>query len=308
MTNRTTITGRDNPGALLIMALSMLLLSMGDVLVRLLGAVMPVGQLLGVRSVMLVVVLLCLMRWQRDAYRFQHIFDPWSLLRSASEVTAAYSFFTALQLLPIATATTIVFIYPLLLTLAAIPLFGEKPSFIRFIAVGFGFVGVVLVAGGSGDGVAFGFDSAMIFPLITAFCVAGRDLVTRKIDPSISANSVTLTASLAGVVVGFMSLAWDEWVMIGETQWLIFVVSTVVMTGSFITYIIAIRRGEMASIAPGQYLLIVWASIWGFVIWGEVPSLGGFAGAGLIVVAGLMVFWGDRGKKAPPTTPALPLE
>ena len=310
---------KDNRAALLIMAFSMLSLSIADIFIRLTGADMPVGQILVVRGVMLVAMLIAIMHWQGIGFHKKQLTEPWSMLRGIFELGAATCFFTAIQLLPLAVANTIAFIYPILLPLASIILFGEKARPLRLMAVVIGFGGLVLVAlnnqGMGNDGsadVVQGMTSAMIFPLLVAFFLVGRDLVTRKIDTSISPITVILTTSVLVTLGGFPSLIWEEWIVITPFHWFCLAMAAATVAASFIAYVMAIRLGEMASIAPSQYLLIVWASMWGFLIWGEVPNLGGLMGAGLIIAAGLIILWCEGGAKGKGNInrgpPALPLE
>ena len=177
--------------AVLIMSLSMFLIGIGDAVVRFLGETIPVGQLVFVRGGLVVVMLVVVMRLMRDALRLACLGNKWSLIRGIAETTATFAFFTSIQLIPIALAVTVVFVFPVLLTLASMLFLGERVGVFRLSAVMLGFIGVIVVAAPTDAG----FNLALIYPLISAVSLVVRDLVTRKIPDSISPVAITLTGA-----------------------------------------------------------------------------------------------------------------
>lgn len=299
MTNPATKNGL----ALMIMALSMFLLSVGDVTVRYIGISVPAGQIIAIRGVILIAMLLPLMGIMRDPIKWRYVTNPWALIRGMAEMVSTYCFFIGIQLIPIATSTTIVFIFPVLLTLISIPLFGEKVGAFRLGAVALGFLGVVVIAAPSGEA----FDMAMIYPLITAIGLVVRDLVTRRIDDDISSVSIILTTAMVTSFGGFLSIPWG-WVQITSDLYPVFVIAAALVACSFIAYVMAIRLGELSVIAPTQYMVILWATIWGAIFWDEIPEPRAWLGGGMIITAGLVILWREHVKQISREPSALPLE
>lgn len=289
--------------ALMIMALSMFLLSVGDVTVRYIGISVPAGQIIAIRGVILIAMLLPLMGIMRDPIKWRYVTNPWALIRGMAEMVSTYCFFISIQLIPIATSTTIVFIFPVLLTLISIPLFGEKVGAFRLGAVALGFLGVVVIAAPSGEA----FDMAMIYPLITAIGLVVRDLVTRRIDDDISSVSIILTTAMVTSFGGFLSIPWG-WVQITSDLYPVFVIAAALVACSFIAYVMAIRLGELSVIAPTQYMVILWATIWGAIFWDEIPEPRAWLGGGMIITAGLVILWREHVKQISREPSALPLE
>ncbi|MGB2062372.1 MAG: DMT family transporter [Candidatus Puniceispirillales bacterium] len=289
--------------ALMIMALSMFLLSVGDVTVRYIGISVPAGQIIAIRGVILIAMLLPLMGIMRDPIKWRYVTNPWALIRGIAEMVSTYCFFISIQLIPIATSTTIVFIFPVLLTLISIPLFGEKVGAFRLGAVALGFLGVVVIAAPSGEA----FDMAMIYPLITAIGLVVRDLVTRRIDDDISSVSIILTTAMVTSFGGFLSIPWG-WVQITSDLYPVFVIAAALVACSFIAYVMAIRLGELSVIAPTQYMVILWATIWGAIFWDEIPEARAWLGGGMIITAGLVILWREHVKQISREPSALPLE
>jgi drug/metabolite transporter (DMT)-like permease len=298
-----TIPATKNGLALMIMALSMFLLSVGDITVRYIGASVPAGQLIAIRGVILIAMLLLLMRVMRDPIRLQYVTNPWAIIRGVAETASTYCFFISIQLIPIATSTTIVFIFPVLLTLISIPLFGEKVGGFRLGAVALGFLGVIVIAAPSGEA----FDMAMIYPLITAIGLVVRDLVTRRIDDNISSVSIILTTAIVTSFGGFLSMPWG-WVQVTSDLYPVFVIAAGLVACSFIAYVMAIRLGELSVIAPTQYMVILWATIWGAMFWDEIPEMRAWLGGGMIITAGLIILWREHVQQINRRSSALPLE
>ncbi|MDA0907932.1 MAG: DMT family transporter [Proteobacteria bacterium] len=297
------ISQQNNSLALMIMALSMFLLSVGDAVVRFLGQAVPVGQLIAVRGIILIAILMVMMRIMRDPMQLPLLANRWAVLRGLAETLSTYCFFISIQMIPIAVSTTVVFIFPVLLTLVSIPLFGEKVGVIRLSAVVIGFLGVVVVAAPSGDG----FNMAMIYPIITAISLVVRDLATRKITSDVSSVSVILTTAMVTTLGGLASLPWG-WTVIETELYGVFVIAAGLVACSFIAYVMAIRLGELSVIAPTQYMVILWATIWGALIWHEIPGKQAIIGGSLIILAGLIILWREHTQSVKRPASALPLE
>jgi len=279
----------DNRSALALMALSMTLLAAGDAVVRVMGEVMSAGQIIATRGVIIILLLGLGMAWRGISFDRRLIFDRWSMARALAETVSTYCFFISLQLIPLAVSTTVVFIFPVLLTLVSIPLFGERVGVFRWVAVLMGFAGVMIIAAPDGDGL----NLALILPFTTALALVARDLATRKINAKITAPQVTLTTAIVTSFFGFLSFPFG-WGAIGVKEISLLPLAAILVALSFTVYIMAIRKGELSIIAPSQYLVILWATFWGALIWGEWPGQNAVIGGGLIIAAGCLILWRER--------------
>ena len=267
----------------------MTLLAAGDAVIRIMGEAMTVGQIIAIRGSVVIALIALLMAWRGISFGRAQIFNRWSLYRGCAEMVSTYCFFLSLQLIPIATSTTVVFIFPVLLTLVSIPLYGEKVGVFRWIAVLMGFTGVILVAAPDGGD----FNMALLLPFATALALVARDLLTRKIPATIEAPQVTLTTAIVTTFFGFMTVPLG-WGSMGTLEWALVPLSAILVALSFTLYISAIRKGELSIIAPAQYLVILWASFWGALIWQEWPGVNAILGGGLIIAAGCLIIWRER--------------
>ncbi|MCP5080872.1 MAG: DMT family transporter [Alphaproteobacteria bacterium] len=264
-------------------------LAANDAILKLVGAELPVGQMLVVRGAALCTFLTLGCWIGRQKVSFSGLLHPWCVLRGVAEIIATYLFISSLALLPIALASTLVFSFPIILTAVSGPVFGERVGPWRWGAVLAGFVGVLVVtAPGTGS-----WQPALALPLGAAVFVAVRDVSTRFVAPHISDGSVTLTSAITVIIGGLASLpfGWAP-LSVHAVSWL--TLGGLIIAISFFTYVMAVRTGELSLIAPVQYIVILWALIYGLVFWNEVPGLRELVGGAIIIGSGLLILHREK--------------
>ena len=279
----------NNRRAIIMMVVAMSFLATNDAIMKHVGAELPVGQMMAVRGVSLVLFLAFGCWVGRQQISLSGLLHRWSILRGVAEVVATYLFISSLSMLPIALASTLVFCFPIILTAVSGPMFGEKVGPWRWFAVVAGFIGVLVVtAPGTGA-----WQPALALPLGAAVFVAMRDVSTRFVAPHISDGSVTLTSALTVMLGGLASLpfGWAP-LSVHAVSWLS--IGGVVVGISFFTYVVAVRTGELSLIAPVQYIVILWALIYGLVFWGETPGLRELVGGAIIIGSGLLILYREK--------------
>lgn len=266
------------------MMLGMTLLSSNDVFMKLSSEHLGIGQLLFIRGSIAVAIFSLAMRITGKPIIAEVAFSKWILLRAFCECGAALCFITGLSLLPIATASTLVWTSPIFLTIAATLILKEHVAAVRWLAVFVGFIGVMLVA----NPASVDFSLAMLLPLAAAIFIAARDVVTRKLDPSLHSLYVTWTTlvvvTMAGLLISFL-----DWRPIALTQILWLCASAVLISSAFFVQISAVRLGELSFIAPFSYTGILVAVFYGFVVWEELPGTTMIFGIVLIILSGLYI-------------------
>ena len=272
------------------MALSMSALATNDAVMRWVGDVVPVGQMMVVRGLFLMAALYVSARHVlHQEVSIHQMCHKWCLMRGFAELGATYMFLSSLFLIPIATATTLVFLSPILVTAMSRFVFGEQVGPWRWAAVFLGFIGVLLVTTPSSDD----WNPAFLLPLGAAILVALRDASTRMVAPHISTASVTMTTAVIVVLGGLASypFGWTD-ISVLNTGWL--ALAALIITVSFFSMVTAFRIGEMSLIAPIQYIIILWAAAYGWLIWDEVPELRAALGGGMIMGSGLLILYRER--------------
>jgi len=212
-------------------------------------------------------------------------------LRSVILMTTTGLFNAGIRSTPLATGTTIMFLSPILVTLLSIPILGEKVGLRRWIGVAFGFAGALVVVRPWEAGVG-GVGIGVLFLLAAAFCNANYQIITRKVRHDDPMTSLLYTAA-AGAVVTSLLVPWF-WSPPHAFDWLLFAASGALGGLGHLCLIRAFRRAPASVVAPFTYSSLIWATLFGFVIWGDWPDLWTWAGAALIIGSGLYIFYRER--------------
>jgi drug/metabolite transporter (DMT)-like permease len=213
------------------------------------------------------------------------------MLRSLLLMTTTGLFNAAIRTTPLATATTIMFTTPLLVTALSVPLLGEKVGARRWFGIGVGFAGALVVVrpwqsdlGGMGHGV--------LFLLAAALFNANYQILTRKVRHDDPLTSLLFTAA-AGALVTSLMVPW-AWTPPGPFAWLLFAGCGLAGGLGHFCLIRAMAAAPAAVVAPFAYSSLIWSTLFGLVIWGDFPDAWTWAGAALIIGSGLQVFHSER--------------
>ncbi|WP_372623880.1 DMT family transporter [Falsiroseomonas sp.] len=283
------------------------LFTLMSVLVKALGDRIPVVEIMFFRGALAVpVVLLVVARARRgrpvvESLRTKRF--PGHLLRACTGTAAQACAFYALVLLPLAEHTALTNTTPLFITLLSIPFLGEKVGIHRGGAVLLGFAGIMVIALGQG---AFSgaLDQAARIGIMVAVAhgvfSAGTTLLVRLLSATEASTTITLWQSLlmtsfAGVALPFfwVTPSWHDLallIMIG----LLGGVAQVMLTESW-------ASAQVSALAPYSYSSLLWAILFGWIFFADVPGLLTLAGAALIVVASLYILHRElvrRGRRA----------
>jgi drug/metabolite transporter (DMT)-like permease len=206
------------------------------------------------------------------------------LLRSIFLVATSLLFVSGLRHLPIAEATSIMFLTPLLMTALSAPLLREKVDRLDWAGVAFGFVGVLIIVRPSGALL----NAAILLPLAAVVCNCLYQLMTRKFGASDSSTTTNFITGLVGTVM--MSFAipffWKTPTLIHGL--LMFAMGAAATTGHALL-IRAYKHAAPAVVGPFSYGQLVWASLLGYLVFGEFPDPLTMLGMAVIVGSGAFV-------------------
>ncbi|MGI9368892.1 MAG: DMT family transporter [Ruegeria sp.] len=233
-----------------------------------------------------------------DNFRPHH---PWLvLLRSALMVTAMSCAFYSFSVLPLAEVYSLLFSFPLIVTVLSIPLLGEVVRVQRWAAVGVGLIGVLIVLRPGSTDITLGHLAA----LTAAFCSAFASVLVRKIGNEERSAVLILYPMLLAIII--MSLAQP--VVYQPPSLLHLGMMALVGVFSVIAQhliIMAYRAAPAGAIAPSQYSQIIWATIFGMLFFGETPDIWVAIGASVIIASGVFVLWRESRTNVSPNTPVL---
>lgn len=217
------------------------------------------------------------------------------LMRSSVGLVAMIFGFTAVSLLPLTQSTAISFSSPLFMTALSALILHEPVGRHRWAAVAVGFIGVVIMIHPDPSRFA---GVGVIFGLISALGAAGAMIAIREIGATEPGPTIVFYFTMAGTVVGLVSLPFG-WVM-PDLQTLILLICCGLLGGvGQLLLTEALRRASVAVIAPFDYTQLVWASLIGFFVWQETPQALTWLGALVVAASGIYILWRETRRFRP---------
>lgn len=280
--------------------ISALLFAMMSALVRQLGDVAPVGQMVFFRSAFAILPVAIIYALRGELMTALRTGRPLGQLgRGMLSVCGMFGNFSALTRLPLADATAISFASPLITVALAAMVLKERVRIHRWTAVAVGFAGVIVMlvphfdvghyAGIAGATAAVG----SLFALFSAVCNAGTVIQTRRLTQSETTSSIVFYFSLVCAIAGALTLPF-AWYTPTLTE-LAGLISLGVLGGVAHIFLTESYRHATASVvAPFDYSSMLWALVLGYWLFGELPSALVYLGASIVAGAGLYVIWRER--------------
>ncbi len=219
------------------------------------------------------------------------------LTRSLLQIGSTVIYFSAIALLPLATATVIAFAQPLLLTAFSVPLLGEKVGPRRWSAVLVGFLGVLIIVR-PGGGAALGVSHwAMLLPLATAAISSFYQIATRLVartDP-VETSLFFTAASGAAIATVAVPFVWQTPDLAG---WGLMIATGVLAGAGHYCIINAFKRAPASVLAPFSFTQLIWATALGYLVFGDLPDRATLVGGAIIVGSGLYVFYRESVRRS----------
>ncbi len=226
---------------------------------------------------------------------------PWWLaLRTAAAVVTGVSVFYAFSVLPLTQVYAIIFATPLLITILAIPVLGEKVRLRRWMAVLVGLAGVLVVLRPGSTDLTLGHLAA----LVGAVGGAVASIVVRKIGAEERTAVMLLYPMMANFILMACALPFVYEPMPIDDLGLLAVIAIFAWIAGRLV-IAAYQAGEAAIIAPMQYSQIIWASLFGYIFFGETIDQATAIGAGIIIASGMYIVLRESRSGASENTPVL---
>jgi len=209
---------------------------------------------------------------------------PMLLIRYLCEIVGTFGLVLAFATVPLSTVGAIIQATPLVVTLGAVLVLREKVSPLQWLAIGVGFLGVLLVV----QPTSTGFDSAVLWALAAMLGLSGRDLVTRVIPSGLPSAVMAAYTMLAAVPFALLwSSMAEPTLMPQDIPWL----ATFGMVGcgavAYLMLIASIRAAPVSVVTPFRYARLIFLLVLGIMVFGEEPNVWVLLGSALIVVAGI---------------------
>ena len=245
----------------------------------------PVGQVLFFRGFCGIIPILFLIPKDRylDFYKTTRPFLHFK--RCLAGLIALVSIFVALRNLPLATVVSITFAAPIFTTIFSIFLLNEKVGLYRWLAVLVGFVGIIII---SEPGFS-SFNLYYIYPIIFCLGLSYVAIAIRKLSSTEPAWLISFFFSFSIMLLSFLSF-YQGWILPSLLD--LFLLSMVGILGGLANLWLSqsYKYSEVSLVSPLKYLGLVFAIIFGYFIWNEIPTSKTLLGALLVIVSSIIIF------------------
>ena len=216
----------------------------------------------------------------------------WQSLRSFLMIVATACYFSGLSVISLAKASAIMFLAPILVTTFSSTLLGERIGYRRWIGVLLGFAGaIIIIRPGTGM-----MQTWALFMIAAAICQAFYQIFTRRVS-DLDSPSTSLTYSAVGGCIVLSAVVPFFWMQPDLQAWILMAVMGVSAGIGHFALIKAFSAAPAPTVAPYFYSHLLWATIFGFTIFGSLPDVWTLTGAAVIVTSGLYIYHREQVRK-----------
>ena len=290
---------KSNPKAAFYALCAFAIFATHDVFVKILGADYSSFQIVFFNVVFGLPLVTLVMMQDAKPGTLLPVHPIWSAVRTVATMFTGLLAFYAFSVLPLAQVYSILFAMPLLITVLAIPILGERVGFHRWMAVIVGLLGVLIVLRPDNVDLTIGHLAA----LGAALSGAIASVIVRKIGQEERLAVLMIYPMIATFIFMGIALQFSYEPMPLSDLRISFLIAVLGLIATFFG-IAAYRIGEAAIVAPMQYSQIIWASLFGYFLFDETMDNSTIIGASVIIASGLYIVLREAGS-ASEHTPVL---
>ena len=206
--------------------------------------------------------------------------------RCIAGLIAIVAIFIALRELPLATVVSISFAAPIFTTILSIFFLNEKVGFYRWLAVLVGFIGIIVIS-------EPGYSSLnlyYVYPIIFCLGLSYVAIAIRQLSSTEPVWLIGLYFSFSIMIISFFSLIKQEWILPNLRD--LFLLSMVGILGGLANLWLtqSYKFSEVTLVTPLKYLALVFGIIFGYIFWGEVPTIKTLIGSSLVIISSIIIF------------------
>ncbi|MEM9794999.1 MAG: DMT family transporter [Pseudomonadota bacterium] len=204
--------------------------------------------------------------------------------------------FAAVATIPLAEATAISFLNPIVAMILAIPFLGERPGPVRFTAAGIALFGAVLLLRPGGGLV----EPGALLALGAALALGCEVLFIKRLTRTEGALAILCFSNGIGVVIA-TATALPVWQTPGAAQWAAMIALGLTMAAAQTCFVQAMKRADASFVTPFSYLTLIFAGLYDAALFGMIPDAIGWAGSALIITGAALLAWreAERAGRAP---------
>jgi drug/metabolite transporter (DMT)-like permease len=274
------------------MVLAMMGFAIEDMFIKLLSGAISVGQILVMLGIGGAIAFGSAVRMQRTALVTREMLTAAILIRALSEMIGTVAFVSAIVLTPISSASAILQATPLIVTLGAALFLGDPVGWRRWSAIFVGLFGVLLIIRPGMES----FEALSLLAVIAAFCLATRDLATRRAPSTITTMQLSFLGFVVLIPAGALVMIATATPLVGLTGPDPYYFAGALIIGLFAYYAVvaAMRVGEISFVTPFRYTRLLFALVFGVLVFGESPDALTLIGATIIVGSGIYTVLRER--------------
>ena len=245
----------------------------------------PVGQVLFFRGFFGIIPILFLIPKDRYIDFYKTTRPMLHLKRCLAGLIALVAIFIALRNLPLATVVSISFAAPIFTTIFSIFMLNEKVGFYRWLAVIVGFVGIVIISEPGFSSLNFYY----IYPIIFCLGLSYVAIAIRKLSSTEPVWLISFFFSFSIMILSFFSF-YQNWILPSFID--LFLLAMIGILGGLANLWLSqsYKFSEVSLVTPLKYLALIFAIIFGYFIWDEIPTLKTLLGATLVILSSFIIF------------------
>ena len=245
----------------------------------------PVGQVLFFRGFFGIIPILFLIPKDRYIDFYKTTRPMLHLKRCLAGLIALVAIFIALRNLPLATVVSISFAAPIFTTIFSIFMLNEKVGFYRWLAVIVGFVGIVIISEPGFSSLNFYY----IYPIIFCLGLSYVAIAIRKLSSTEPVWLISFFFSFSIMILSFFSF-YQNWILPNFID--LFLLAMIGILGGLANLWLSqsYKFSEVSLVTPLKYLALIFAIIFGYFIWDEIPTLKTLLGATLVILSSFIIF------------------
>ena len=275
----------------LFMILSMFGYASTDAVIKYIGHILPLSEIIFLRGIIAVFFLFLLTYIRKELIiTIKKSQLKFLILRIFGDVGCTIFFLTALINMELAAATAILQCLPLALTFSAALFLKEKVGIKRWSAIIIGFTGVLIIIKPTSND----FNYYSLLALLAVFFIVIRDISTKKLDPSIPSTYVSFITAISVTLTGLFFSLFQKWTLpTVEIVWGLSATALFLIVGILFN-VMCMRIGEVSFVVPFRYSIIIFAIIYGIIFYNEIPDLTMISGTIIIISTGLYTLYRER--------------
>jgi drug/metabolite transporter (DMT)-like permease len=245
----------------------------------------PVGQVLFFRGFFGIIPILFLIPKDRYVDFYKTTRPILHLKRCLAGLIALVAIFIALRNLPLATVVSISFAAPIFTTIFSIFMLNEKVGYYRWLAVIVGFVGIVIISEPGFSSLNFYY----IYPIIFCLGLSYVAIAIRKLSSTEPVWLISFFFSFSIMILSFFSF-YQNWILPSFID--LFLLAMIGILGGLANLWLSqsYKFSEVSLVTPLKYLALIFAIIFGYFIWDEIPTLKTLLGAALVILSSFIIF------------------